>query len=152
MSIRITLDGNLGKNPELTYNGQGQARLNISIGATPRRKNQQTGQWEDDGLTQWYSLTLWGDQAETYASTLTKGARVHVEGNLIHTPTQNQDGTQSIFYNIKGATITLYPTQPSQTHKNQFSGTNSPQPHTGTTAPTYAPQNGAQQTYGNPPF
>ena len=54
--IRIAFDGNLAADPELRYTPAGKAVADIRVGATPRVKNRQTDQWEDDGLTQWYRV------------------------------------------------------------------------------------------------
>ena len=76
---RVFLMGHLGSNPELqtSRGGRQYTRLNV---ATHRA-------WKDDEQerqerTDWHSVFVWGQLAETCASYLTKGALVFVEGTL----------------------------------------------------------------------
>ncbi len=77
-----TLTGNLTRDPELRYTPSGQAVASISIAETPRRRNAQTGQWED-GQTSYYEATVWGPAAENVSESLQKGDRVIVAGRLV---------------------------------------------------------------------
>lgn len=76
---RVTILGNLGRDPELRYTNTGKPVATLSIATSSRRKNQ-SGQWEDE--TQWHRVTVLGDQAEWVAQKLTKGRTVYVEGAL----------------------------------------------------------------------
>lgn len=106
-----TVIGNIGTEPELRYTNQGTPVLSVSIGATPRTKNDQTGQWEDYGSSQWYRVTFWNEQAEAYAQILHKGQRVIVTGRqLLFKTFSNQDGREFINYELSSPTLGIVPT------------------------------------------
>ena len=64
MSATATIKGNLGKPGTLRFTNSGKAVYGFSVADTPRRKNDQTGQWEDAGETLWVDVSVWGDEAE----------------------------------------------------------------------------------------
>lgn len=110
--IRIVFDGNLAADPELRYTQSGKAVTEIRVGATPRVRNAQTEQWEDDGVTQWYRISLWDQAAEVAAETLRKGDRVRVEGALVHREFEGKDGTTRTSHEVKQATVTRHLPRP----------------------------------------
>jgi len=76
---RITIIGNLGRDPEMRYLPSGQAVTNISV-ATNRRYTDSNGQRVDE--TAWFRVSVWGNQAENVNQYLQKGSKVLVEGRL----------------------------------------------------------------------
>lgn len=78
----ITLTGNLTRDPELRFTASGKAVTSISVAETPRRRNEQTGQFED-GQTSYYTATLWGSAAQNVAESLTSGHRIILSGRLV---------------------------------------------------------------------
>lgn len=84
MSNTITVTGHLGRDAELKYTSNGNPVLELSIADTPRRKNRDTGEWEDAGDTVWFRASVWGPMAEALgnAGTAAKGAQVTVTGTL----------------------------------------------------------------------
>lgn len=83
MSAHVTITGRLGADPELRYTQSGHAVCGINVADTPRRKNDQTGQWEDAGETLWLRGSLWGAKGEALANTARKGDLVIVVGQLV---------------------------------------------------------------------
>ena len=77
---KITLVGNLGRDPELRYTPQGTAVASFSMATNERRKGKDGGEPTD--ITTWFRVTLWGRQAELAAEHLTKGRQVYIEGRL----------------------------------------------------------------------
>ena len=77
----ITLVGNLTRDPELRYTGDGTALVKFPIASTPRVLDRQSGQWRD-GDPLFLICTAWRDMAEHIAESLTKGMRVVVVGRL----------------------------------------------------------------------
>lgn len=77
----VTLDGNLVRDPELRFTGNGHPVANVTVAHTPRIRNKETGEWED-GDTLFLPGSLWREAAENAAETLRQGMAVVVTGEL----------------------------------------------------------------------
>jgi single-strand DNA-binding protein len=86
---KITIVGNLGRDPELRYTPQGSAVCNFSV-ATNEKKRDKAGEMQD--VTTWFRVTLWNKQAENASKYLTKGSPVYVEGRLRIEEWTDRDG------------------------------------------------------------
>ena len=81
MSInRVIISGNLTRDPELRSTAGGMSVLGFGVAVNDRRKNQQTGEWED--YPNFIDCTMFGARAEAVARYLGKGAKVSIEGKL----------------------------------------------------------------------
>ena len=81
MSInRVVISGNLTRDPELRRTQSGMAILNIGMAVNDRRRNQQTGEWEDYANS--IDCVLFGNRAESLSNILAKGMKVAIEGKL----------------------------------------------------------------------
>ena len=81
MSInRVIISGNLTRDPELRQTQSGMAVLSFGVAVNDRRKNQQTGEWED--FPNFVDCTLFGNRANSLANYLSKGVKVSIEGKL----------------------------------------------------------------------
>ena len=76
---RVVLVGNLTRDVELRYTGQGTAVTELGMAVNDRRKNQ-SGEWVDE--TTFVDVTLWARTAEVAAEYLGKGSSVLIEGRL----------------------------------------------------------------------
>jgi single-strand DNA-binding protein len=76
---KITVVGNLGRDPELRYTPQGIAVCSFTM-ATNEKRRDKSGEVQD--ITTWFKITLWRNQAETAAKYLSKGRQVYIEGRL----------------------------------------------------------------------
>ena len=75
MSInRVIISGNLTRDPELRSTASGMPVLGFGVAVNDRRKNQQTGEWEDDPT--FIDGTMFGTRAQS------KGTKVSIEGKL----------------------------------------------------------------------
>ena len=83
---RITIAGNVGREPELKYSNAGMAILKFSVADTSGK--------DDKKKTIWHSVTAFGDLAENAAASLGKGTRVVVEGKLTEDTYTNKDGVE----------------------------------------------------------
>jgi single-strand DNA-binding protein len=88
---KITLVGNLGRDPELRYTPQGTPVCSFTMATNERRKDK-VGETQD--VTTWFRVTLWGRQAETASQYLTKGRPVYIEGRLRLEEWTDKDGKQ----------------------------------------------------------
>src|SRR5450432_2506866 len=86
---KITLVGNLGRDPELRYTPQGTPVCSFTLATNEKRKDK-TGEMQDQ--TTWFKITLWNRQAETAAQYLTKGKPVYIEGRLRVEEWTDRDG------------------------------------------------------------
>lgn len=81
MSInKVVLTGNLTRESELRRTQSGSAILNIGVAVNDRRRNNQTGEWED--YANFIDCVMFGPRAEAVANYLTKGTKVAIEGHL----------------------------------------------------------------------
>ena len=76
---RVTLIGNLGKDPEVKYTPQGTPVAKIAL-ATNERFKDKSGEWQD--RTEWHNVVLWQRLAEIAGEYLKKGSKVYIEGRL----------------------------------------------------------------------
>ena len=96
---KITIIGNLGRDPELRYTPQGDAVCDFSV-AVNDRKRDKTGEWQD--VTTWFKVTFWRKQAEAASKYLTKGRQVYVEGRLQLEEWTDRDGNNRQSLAIQG--------------------------------------------------
>lgn len=88
---KITVVGNLGRDPELRYTPQGTPVCSFTVATNEKRKDK-AGESQD--VTTWFRVTLWGRQAETASQYLTKGRPIYVEGRLRMEEWTDRDGKQ----------------------------------------------------------
>ncbi|HOY14531.1 MAG TPA: single-stranded DNA-binding protein [Saprospiraceae bacterium] len=79
MINKVTLIGNLGRDPEVRHleNGSSVARLAIATNENYRDKE---GNWQTN--TEWHNVIAWRALADTAEKQLKKGSMVYVEGRL----------------------------------------------------------------------
>ncbi|MFJ9782526.1 single-stranded DNA-binding protein [Amycolatopsis sp. NPDC101161] len=87
----ITTIGNLTADPELRFTATGAPVANFTVASTPRTFNRATGDWED-GEALFMRCTIWRQAAENVAESLTRGARVVVQGRLQQRSFQTKEG------------------------------------------------------------
>ena len=91
MSAITTLIGNTTADVELRYSQAGKPIANVTVAVSDRKKNQQTGEWED-GDTWFASCTIFGPMAETAAGSISKGTRVIAVGRIKQESWNDKDG------------------------------------------------------------
>lgn len=75
---KIIVIGNLGRDPELRYTGEGKAVCNFSVATTEKWMSR----GEQQEKTIWFKVTVWGKQGENASKYLSKGKAVYIEGRL----------------------------------------------------------------------
>lgn len=81
MSInRVVLTGNLTRDPEVRRTQSGMAIMSFGLAVNDRRKNSQTGEWED--YANFIDCTMFGTRAEAVSNYLSKGSKIGLEGKL----------------------------------------------------------------------
>lgn len=91
MSInRVVISGNLTRDPELRSTSSGMAVLSLRMAVNDRRKNSQTGEWED--APNYVDVTVFGQRGESLARFLSKGSKIAVDGKLRWSEWESQQG------------------------------------------------------------
>jgi single-strand DNA-binding protein len=90
MSVnKVILVGHLGSDPELRSTGSGQQVATFNI-ATNEYWLDKSGQKSE--RTEWHKIVVWGRQAESCKSYLSKGRQVYIEGRLQTREWTDKDG------------------------------------------------------------
>lgn len=96
----VTIVGNLTDDPELRFTPQGAALVKFTVASTPRVMDRQAQQWKD-GDPLFLTCTAWRDLAEHIAESLTKGARVIVQGRLRLSRWETPEGEKRSAYGLE---------------------------------------------------
>ena len=76
---KVTLIGNLGKDPELKYTNSGVAVATFSLATSDSWKDQEGNMQE---RTEWHNIVAWRKLAEICGQYLKKGSQVYIEGKI----------------------------------------------------------------------
>jgi single-strand DNA-binding protein len=95
----ITLIGNLVDDPQLRFTTAGAPVANFRVASTPRVFDRQAGEWKD-GEALFLTCTVWRNVAENVAGSLTKGARVIVQGRLRQRSYEDREGVKRTTFEL----------------------------------------------------
>lgn len=84
---RVTLIGNVGRDPEIRYTASGTAVCNISVATSFKRKG-------GDESTLWHKVTLYDKLAEICNQFAKKGSQVYIEGRLNYSNYTDKSGQE----------------------------------------------------------
>lgn len=91
MSInRVIVSGNLTRDPEVRTTASGNPVMGFGIAVNDRRKNSQTGEWED--YPNFIECTMFGARAQSVSRFLSKGSKVAIEGKLRWSQWETNEG------------------------------------------------------------
>jgi single-strand DNA-binding protein len=88
---RVTVTGNLTRDPELRSTPGGTSVCKLRIAVNTRRKDA-SGQWVDK--PNYFDVTVWGAQGENCAQYLSKGRPVAIDGRLEWREWQDRESGQ----------------------------------------------------------
>jgi single-strand DNA-binding protein len=88
---RVVLVGNLTRDPELRHTPSGTAVCSLRVAVNSRRRDE-SGQWIDK--PNYFSISVFGNQAESCSQYLSKGRPVAIDGRLDWREWQAQDGSK----------------------------------------------------------
>lgn len=145
MSInRVTISGNLTRDAELRTTQSGASVLAFGVAVNERRKNQQTGEWED--VPNFVDCTLFGNRANALSPHLSKGAKVSIDGRLRYRSwTDQQTGRK------RSALEVVVDELEFMSARQQPAPAYAPQPPAAAPAPSYAPQPSQAPSYAAAP-
>lgn len=87
----ITVVGNLTADPELRYTPSGASVVSFTVACSKRKYDSSTQSWKDGDPVYW-RCSVWRQQAENVAETLTKGNRVIVTGEVVDSKFTTKEG------------------------------------------------------------
>ena len=108
---KVTLIGNLGKDPEIKTTGDGKEIANFSIATSETWKDKTTGEKKDK--TEWHRVVCFNEGlTRVIKSYVKKGSKIYVEGQLQTRKWTNQEGqevytTEVILQNYNSSLILL---------------------------------------------
>ena len=85
---KVTLIGNLGKDPEVRHLESGASVANFSMATTETYKNRNG---EKVSQTEWHNIVLWRGLAEISEKYLKKGDKIYIEGRIRTRSWQDKD-------------------------------------------------------------
>ncbi len=88
---RVVLVGNLTRDPELRHTPGGTPVCSLRVAVNSRRRDE-SGQWVDK--PNYFSVSVFGNQAESCSQYLSKGRPVGIDGRLDWREWQAQDGAK----------------------------------------------------------
>lgn len=93
MSINsVSISGNLTRDPETRATASGMPVMTFGVAVNDRRRNPQTGEWED--YPNFIDCTMFGTRAEAVGRYLAKGTKVAIGGKLRYSSWQAKDGSK----------------------------------------------------------
>ncbi len=139
MINRVTLVGNLGKDPEIRHfeNGGSVARITVATNESYKDKD---GNWQTQ--TEWHNVVAWRANAERAERELKKGSMVLVEGKLKTRGYKDQNGLDKTITEVEATLIKSLEKRERTGEYQQV-----PLPESGQQPPSYssnAPSQGAQ--------
>lgn len=88
---KVTLIGNLGKDPEVRKLPSGEPVVNLRIATSETWRDKQSGERKEK--TEWHAVTIFNEQiAKVAEQYLKKGMKVYIEGALQTRKWQDQSG------------------------------------------------------------
>jgi single-strand DNA-binding protein len=76
---KVTLLGNVGKDPEIRSTGGGVMVASLALATSDRQKDAQ-GNWQDK--TEWHNLKAFNRTAEIVRDYVKKGSKLYIEGKI----------------------------------------------------------------------
>lgn len=95
----ITVIGNLTADPELRFTNSGVPFASFTIASTPRTFDRQANEWRD-GEALFLRATVWREQAQNVAQSLSKGMRVIARGDLQQRNYETKEGEKRSAYEL----------------------------------------------------
>lgn len=145
MINKVTLIGNLGKDPEVRHfeNGGSVARITVATNESYRDKD---GNWQTQ--TEWHNVVAWRVLADRAEKDLKKGSLVYIEGKLKSRSYKDNAGVDKYVTEVEALTIKSlekrerseggYNSVPLPNSPNEYSNSNSGS----STAPSSEPFSG----------
>ena len=144
MSVnRVTLSGNIGRDPEVRATQSGTSILTFSLAVNERVKKGEN--YED--YTNWVDVVVFGRRADSLGKILAKGMKIAIDGRLRYS-TWERDGQKRSKLEVIAEDVDIMQRRDSQGQQNASYAPQQQQQATYPQQQQYAPQNGYQQHTG----
>jgi single-strand DNA-binding protein len=157
MINKVTIIGNLGKDPEVRHLESGASVARFSVATNENYRDKQ-GEWHTQ--TEWHTVVVWRGLAEKAERELKKGSLVYVEGRLRTRSYQDSNGIEKTITEIEGQYLkslekrerqdSSFPTASDQ--PNDYSQRSSTNSSKSSNTPGAAPQSNQNQEDDDLPF
>lgn len=114
---KVTLIGNLGRDPETRTFPSGDQICNVTIATTDKWKDKQSGEMRE--ATEWHRVTFNGRLAEIAAQYLLKGSQVYVEGQIRTRRYTDKDGVEKFATEIRADQMQMLGSKERQSEPQQ---------------------------------
>jgi len=94
---KVMVIGNVGNDPEMRYTPSGNPVTSFRLAAS-RKYTGSDGESKQE--TEWFTVVVWGKQAESCNQFITKGKQIYVEGRLRTRNWEGQDGQKRVTVEI----------------------------------------------------
>ena len=101
---KVTLLGNLGKDPEIKYLENDRMRASFTVATNETYKNKQG---EKVTNTEWHNVVLWSPLAKIAEQYLSKGKQIYLEGKLVTRSYTDKEGNSKYITEIVGQNLVL---------------------------------------------
>lgn len=102
---KVTLLGNVGRDPEIRYSASGMAMCNISLATSSKRKDKNTGEVIEE--TAWHRVQFYDKLAEIVSQYVKKGKSIYVEGRIKYGKFTDQAGVEKNTVDIVAESMQL---------------------------------------------
>ncbi len=102
---KVTLIGNLGRDPEVRYAPSGAAICNVAIATSRNWKDKTSGERQEE--TEWHRVVFYDRLAEIAGEYLKKGKSVYIEGRLKTRKWTDKDGVEKYTTEIIAQEMTM---------------------------------------------
>lgn len=96
---KITLLGNLTRNPELRYTQNGTPVCTLNLASNERERDHKTKELIDRAT--FFKATAWGQQAETISQHFERGSEIYIEGKFKPEEWTDRKGKQRVTFGIQ---------------------------------------------------
>ncbi len=93
MINKVTLIGNVGKDPEVRATGSNKKVAKFSLATSEKRKGAET-------VTSWHSIVVWENLAEIVEKYVKKGMMLYVDGRINYGKYDDKDGNTHYYTEI----------------------------------------------------
>ena len=98
---KITVLGNLTRNPELRYTPQGTPVCTLNVASNERERDPKTKEYVDRAT--FFRATAWGAKAEIIAKHFERGSEIYIEGRFRPEEWTDREGRPRVTFGIQVA-------------------------------------------------